>query len=261
VKVQFGSELTKVASTKLWWLVLTAMAVLSTGFTAFIVFVGLNAPRSPLHLHSADKIAMVYNLPATIAYVFPLAFGVLTVTQEYNSRTIVNTFLGEPRKHIVYSAKFLLSLCVAFLYAVVCVGLSAAVAAAMMAAQGTDAHLTDPKVVTAILGSIAVLTLWGPIGVGIGALLRNQVVAIVGIVLATRFIEPLVRLGAAHAGYAQLGTLLPGGAGDVATGGTIINAAAGMSTSSPALGFLVLGGYAVVFALAGRLRFTRYEVC
>ncbi len=260
MKVQFGSELTKIISTKLWLFLLAGMAVLSSGFTAFIVFVALNVSRSPLHLHSADNITLFYNMSAAIAYVFPLAFGVITVTQEYNSRTIVQTFLGEPRKHVVYGAKFLASLCVALLYGVVSVGLSAAITAAMLAAQGTDPHLNDPKVATAILGSVGVLALWGPIGVGIGALLRNQVVAIVGILLVTRFIEPLARLGAARAGYAQLGSLLPGGAGDVATGGTIINAAAGMSTSTPALGFVVLGAYTAVFALAGLLRFTRYEV-
>ncbi|MFE1766798.1 hypothetical protein ACFW81_21620 [Streptomyces angustmyceticus] len=260
MKVQLGSELMKITSTKLWWLLLAAMALLATGFTAFIAFAALYAPRSPLHLNSPDAIAVLYNMPVAIAYVFPLAFGVVTVTREYNTRTIVHTFLGEPRKHVVYGAKFLASLCVAFVYGIVSVGLSAAVTAAMLSAQGTDPHLNDPKVITAMLGSVVVLTLWGPIGVGIGAFLRNQVVAIVGVLLVTRFIEPLVRLGAARAGHAQFGSYLPGGAGDAASGGTIIDAAAGMSAPSPLVGFLVLGAYALFFVLIGQIRFRRYEV-
>ncbi|CAM5494914.1 ABC transporter permease [Streptomyces avidinii] len=259
MKIQLGSELTKITSTRLWWFLLLAMVALTTGFGTFLVYAALHAPASPLRLDSPGKIVLLYNLPVAIAYVFPLAFGVVLVTQEYNSRTIVHTLLGEPRKHLVYGAKLLTGLGVAFVYGVVSVGLSAAVTAVMLSAQGADPHLADSQVISALLGSLAVLTLWGPIGVAIGALVRNQVVAIVGILLVTRFIEPMVRMGAARVGYAQLGAYLPGGAGDTASGGTVIDAAAGMSPPSPLLGFLVLGAYTVILAALGQIRFTRYE--
>ncbi|MFJ3973862.1 hypothetical protein [Streptomyces sp. NPDC090021] len=259
MKVQLGSELTKITSTRLWWLLLLVMCALTTGFGTFLVYAALHAPASPLRLDSPDKIVLLYNLPVGIAYVFPLALGVIVVTQEYNSRTIVPALLGEPRKHLVLGAKLLTGSGVAFVYGVVSVGLSAAVTAGMLSAQGIAPHLADSRVVGALLGSVAVLTLWGTIGVAIGALVRNQVVAIVGILLVTRFLEPMARMGAARAGHPQLGSCLPGGAGDAASGGTVVDAAAGVDPSAPLLGFLVLGAYTVILAVLGQIHFTRYE--
>ncbi|MFD7093787.1 hypothetical protein [Streptomyces xanthophaeus] len=254
------SELRKLTTTKLWWILLVCMVAGSAGLTALVVFGGLNAPRSPLSFDTAQDVVPAYNLSVAIGYVFPLAIGVVMVTQEYSSRTITATLLSEPRRIRVYGAKAVIGLAAAFVYGAVAVAASALVTAALLAGHGKQAHLTDPAVLGALGGSVVVMTLWGAIGVGVGALVRNQVVAIVGILLMTQFVEPTLRIMSSAMGHPGLGNLLPGGAGDIAGGGTIMTAAADAQDATQALGFLVLALYAVAVGALGGLRFARYEV-
>ncbi|WP_156727567.1 ABC transporter permease [Streptomyces apocyni] len=257
---QVSTELRKLTTTRLWWILLLTMVVCSAGLTALVVFGGLNAPRSPLRFDSADEVVPAYNLPVALAYVFPLGIGTALVTQEYNSRTITATLLSEPRRMRVYGAKVLVGLGTAFVYGAASVGASALVAAALLSGHGESPYLMDGPVLGALSGSVLVMTLWGAIGVAVGALVRNQVVAIVGILLVTQFLEPTLRILASQLGSPGLGNLLPGGAGEIAGGGTIMTAAADAEGAPQALGFLVLALYAVVTGALGGLRFARYEV-
>ncbi|MFE1410226.1 ABC transporter permease [Streptomyces sp. NPDC058746] len=254
------SELRKLTTTRLWWILLLAVVVGSAGLTALVVSAGLGAPMSPLSFGSAAEAVPAYNLAVALAYVFPLAIGVVMVTQEYGSRTITATLLSEPRRMRVFGAKVLVGLCTAFVYGAVSVAGSALVAAALLSGHGEPAYLTDPAVLSALAGSVVVMTLWGAIGVGLGALVRNQAVAIVGILLMTQFVEPTLRILASAMGHPGVGNFLPGGAGDTAAGGTIMTAAAGAEGAAQPLGFLVLALYAVAVAALGGLRFNRYEV-
>lgn len=258
--VQLRSEWVKLTSTKTWWLLLLGMTVFSAGFSAFLLLAAFHAPRSPVDLESPGSAVIVYNMAAAIAYIFPLTFGVLLVTAEYRSRLIVPTLLAEPRRFTVYAGKFLTAAGVALVYGIVSVGTCVAVAATMLEAEGTSPQLSHPDVVSGIVGSVAVLALWGPIGVGLGALLRNQVAAIVGTLIFTQFVESLVRMGAGQAGVPELATLLPGGAGSAASGGTVINAASAISAPSPLVGFGILAAYAAAFVVLGGVRFSRYQL-
>ncbi|NUV67127.1 MULTISPECIES: ABC transporter permease [unclassified Streptomyces] len=253
------SEVLKLTTTRLWWVLLLAALACSAGLTALIVFGGLNAPRSPLSFGTAADAVPAYNMAVALAYVFPLAIGVITVTQEYHARTISATLLAEPRRARVYAAKLLVGLGTAFVYGTVAVLSGALVSAALLSGHGKPTYLTDGAVLGALGGSIVVMTLWGAIGVGVGALVRNQVAAIVGILLVTQFLEPTLRILASSLGNAELGNLLPGGAGDLAGGGTIMTAAAEADGGSQGLGFLVLALYAVAIGAVGAARFTRYE--
>lgn len=257
--VQVRSELRKLTTTKLWWILLLAMVLCSAGLTAFVVFGGLNAPKSPLSFGTASEVVPAYNLSVALAYVFPLAVGVVLVTREFHARTITATLLSEPRRMRVYGAKILVGLCTAFAYGAASVAASALVAAALLAGHGERAFLDDGQVLGALFGSVMVMTLWGAIGVGVGALVRNQVVAIVGILLLTQFVEPALRILSSSLDAPELGNLLPGGAGDLAGGGTIMTAAAGAEGGTQTFGFLVLALYAVVIGALGGLRFARYE--
>ncbi|MUL42618.1 ABC transporter permease [Streptomonospora sp. PA3] len=257
---QFRSEITKIATTRTWWLLLAGMVALSGMFTAFMVWASANAERSPLQLDSAGSAVVVYNLSVAVAYVFPLALGVLTVTQEYRSRTIAQTLLARPHRLAVFGAKLLAGTCASVLYALVSVGLCAAVAAAMLSGYGGESYLATPEVARALAGSVGVLALWGLIGVALGALVRNQVVAIVGIVLFTQFVEPTARMFAGAVGSPELVRYLPGGAGDTAAGGTVYTMISGGGDAGQGWGLAVLAAYALVCAAAGAVRFQRYEM-
>ncbi|MFE1828596.1 ABC transporter permease [Streptomyces yangpuensis] len=259
IGVQLRSEIRKFTTTKLWWILLLAMVVCSAGLTGLMVLGGLNAPNSPMDFGTAQGVVPAYNLPVALACVFPLAVGVMMVTGEYNSRTIGTTLLSEPRRMRVYGAKVLVGLGAAFAYGVLTMAVSALVAAGLLSGHGEQTFLGETSVLGALFGSIGVMTLWGAIGVGVGSLVRNQAAAIVGILLLTQFLEPTLRILSSAMGSPDAGNFLPGGAGDVASGGTVLTAATDAGGASQPFGFLVLALYAVVLVALGGRRFARYE--
>ncbi|MBW0009633.1 MAG: hypothetical protein JO063_05855 [Pseudonocardiales bacterium] len=92
------------------------------------------------------------------------------------------------------------------------------------------------------------MTIYGPLGVGIGALVRNQVAAVVGLLV---YLFVLDRVLTAIPALQPVTRYLPGPAGDALTGGTLPN-----FPLLPAwAGGLLLAGYALVLAALGA-RFT-----
>lgn len=79
------------------------------------------------------------------------------------------------------------------------VGLGACVAAAsgVLAATGSPSPLGDSSTWAALARSCLGMGLWAVIGVGVGALVRNQVAAIVAVLAFSQFVEPLLRFGMA----------------------------------------------------------------
>ncbi|SHJ47287.1 hypothetical protein SAMN05421803_106174 [Nocardiopsis flavescens] len=258
--VQFTSELRKITSTRMWWLMLAGMVAYSAAFTAFLTSSPFLTSRSPVDLATPESAVIAYNIAPAIAYVFPLAVGVLVITHEYRYRTISQTLLAEPHRPTVFGAKLLAGLCVAFVFGVSSVGVCVLVVVGVLSFHGQDTHLASPAILTAIAGSVVVLTLWGLVGVGVGALVRDQLVAIVGLVVLTQFVEPMARTVLSGVGPRWLTLVFPGIAGDVAAGGTAYNAMTGNAVASQGSGFLVLAVYALVFSVLGSLRFSRYEV-
>ena len=115
-----------------------------------------------------------------------------------------------------------------------------------------------------LLGVWAALVLYTVIGVGVGALLRNQVGAIVGVLVFTQFIEPIGRTAAAFVdGLADYTRFLPGAASDALVGASVLSASMAQGSADSLewwVGGLVLLGYAVVFVVLGQLVSWRRDV-
>ena len=84
---------------------------------------------------------------------------------------------------------------------------------ACLAGRGIDYALSGGQTALLLLGTVALTALWGPIGVGLGALLRNQVSAIIGLLAWGFVVENLLfglvpdvgRFGPVHAGDGLMG--------------------------------------------------------
>jgi hypothetical protein len=98
-------------------------------------------------------------------------------------------------------------------------------------------------------GGIAAAALWAPIGVGLGALLRNQVATLVAIFLWLFFIENLL-----IDFVPRVGKFAPGAAAAAITGLDPDRLLA------PALGALLLAAYAGAAAAAGTIATLRRDV-
>ena len=112
---------------------------------------------------------------------------------------------------------------------------------------------------------ILAFILWVLIGIGVGALVRNQVGAIVGVLVFTQFLEPVGRAAASFVeGLSDFTRFLPGAASDALVGESLFAGAGATPASADPLewwvGGLVLLGYAVVLVALGHLLSWRRDV-
>ncbi len=142
---------------------------------------------------------------------------------------------------------------------------SVGVSAAILSGFGLDTQLTSSDIWAMLGRMLLAYVLWALIGIGVGALVRNQVGAIVGVLVFTQFLEPIGRTAAAFVdGLSDATRFLPGAASDALVGASVYSVAAPGAASSDALewwaGGLVLLGYAVVFVVLGHLVSWRRDV-
>lgn len=253
---QLGSELRKFTSTWSWWLTGAAMVVSTTALVAVLALSGLHVERSPLDLSSAEGATAVYSLGAGITYVFTLVAGVLVVTTEYQTGTIAQTLLANPRRHQVYLSKILAAAVSGLVFGAVTLGASVGTAALLMVSEGLDPRLGEATVVQGLGGTVATLTLWAVIGAGLGAVVRHQLAAVLAVVVLTQAVEPMLRIALPG----RAGDYLPGSIADAASGGTVISMAIGPSELAQGTALVLMLALAAAVALLGARRFHTYQV-
>ena len=268
------TEYRKLVTTRLWWVLLLAMAAYMAflaGIMSFVLlqdptggagaFTGADPEATP-ELSPTDLASTVYTLATSLGYVFPVIVGALAMTGEFRHQTITPTLLAQPRRTVVLVAKMVSSLAVGVVFGVVGTLATVAAGAATLAALCEDPALGESIVLRSAVLSVVALTIWTVVGVGFGTLLTNQVAVIVVLLAFTQFVEPLVRLLLAQAEWAEgIGKFLPGAAGEAITGASFYaESGLGAGLLSSAEGGLVLLAYAVVFAVLGRLLTLRRDI-
>lgn len=243
------AELLKLRTVRLpLWLLLMTLVLVVLGVLATVLTAGLEGV--PFGRDDPQLFAVAVA-SASGGNVVVLVLGILTLTQEFRFGTATPSFLVTPRRSRVLVAK-LIAIAVtgvgfALVSAVVAVGLSATLLALRDGVVGWDGTLLQ-----VLLGVVLVMVLYGPIGIAVGALVRNQIGAVIG-ALAWIFIaeQLLVAL------LPRVGRWTPGGAssavlqlGDLATSRGDLLPVWG--------GALLLVTYAVVLSvLAARLTLRR----
>lgn len=141
------------------------------------------------------------------AGVFSAIAGILAVTSEYRYGTIRPTFLFTPRRTRVLGAKVAASLLAGAVFGIVGGGLGFGIGYACLAGRSIDFALDGRQIALLLLGTVAGAALWGGIGVGVGAIVRSQVGAIIALLawgfvaenLIFGFLPGLGRFGPVHA--------------------------------------------------------------
>ena len=249
-------EWLKLLTTRMWWVLLLVM-IGYVGFTAvFIAFalgaVPEDAGSGAPPLEDRTTLLAVYTLGLPLGYVFPVVLGVLAMTTEYRYQTLTPTFLAEPRRGLVMTAKLAVNLLLGLVAGVLAMATSTLAAAPIVALTGHETMLDDPQVWRSLGQACLAMALWTGIGVGLGAVLRNQVAGVVVIIAFSQLIEPIARIGLnAWSATRDIAQFLPGAAADAMAGASIYT----IGSTGPALewwqGGLVLAGYTALFALLG----------
>lgn len=249
------AEYRKLVSTRLWWVLLLALA----GYLAFIggvmAFSIVAAPDDqPFPLSGESAAAGVYGLTNAIGYVFPLVIGSLMITTEFRYQTVTESLLVEPRRSVFLGGKLLAALPLGLVYGVVGTAAIVVTSAPLLGWRGDGAFLTDGDVLAVLVLGIVTTALWTLIGVAFGSVLPNQVAAIVVLLAFTQFVEPIARL--ALGGFDatdSIAKFLPGAAADGLIGASLISEMSdgGADLLSRPAALVVLLGYAAVLAGLG----------
>lgn len=262
------SEYRKLVSTRMWWILLLIMAVymafLAGTFGFSFHFGNQQAADAGGTQIPADVVATsIYSLAVSLGYVFPVIVGALSVTGEFRHQTITPTLLAEPRRTVVVGAKLLAAVPVGLVFGVVGTLATAGTGAAVLSFMGHGTLLGEWEVQRGLLLSVLALAVWTAVGVGIGAMLPNQVAAIVALLAFTQFVEPMVRIIAPFLDWADgLVRYLPGAAGDAMAGSSLYIAFGdgGVTLLDWWQGLLVLLAYGLVFAAIGRVTTFRKDI-
>lgn len=261
------SEFTKLLTTRIWWVLAIILAVY-VAFTAGVLGAAFGGvlPGAIDAPPMGDLHPLIYSVAVTIGYVFPVILGTLSVTGEVRHQTLTPTFLATPRRGVVLAAKLTVAFIFGTIYGVVALLAAVAVGSPLLLAGDLSTGLDDPETWLMFARAVLAMGIWAVIGVGLGALIPNQIAAIVVLLAFTQFVEPILRtVGMLVDVFADVGRFFPGAAGDALVGSSIFSAMAGPAGASGGLldwwqGGLVLLGFAVVTTVAGSLTTWRKDV-
>jgi ABC-2 type transport system permease protein len=177
------AEFLKLRTTQVWfWMLLLALAV-----SALLVVASI-APHDGIR-HERQVPNLLAAFASSPGYVIVFVLGVLGVTTEFRYQTITPTVLQTPSRWAIVTAKMITYAIVGVLYAVAVLLVEAAVGVPWLSTKGLTVHLGDGAVQHAIIGTFGVIALFGIVGLGVGALLRNQIVAVVVGIIFLAIIE------------------------------------------------------------------------
>jgi ABC-type transport system involved in multi-copper enzyme maturation permease subunit len=249
------SELRKVFTTRLWWGLLLGLMASWGGLSVLLgALSGLDAGTGRASPTLADPATLrgVYTAGLTTAYLFALAFGVISMSGEYRQQTITATLLASPRRSRVVLAKLAAVVLVGFGYGVagVIAGLLGGIPVILI--RGYSLRLTEDGVPRALAAAALAIALWAVVGLGVGTLIRNQVVALLVSIGLAWIAEPLIALALNAAGAGAVAKFLP----SQATGALVSPDSGGSGALTVDIlpwwgGALVLIGYAILSGAVG----------
>jgi ABC-2 type transport system permease protein len=248
MKAQLASELLKQRTTRTNLLLLAWMVGLVTLVVLLhVLSFGIGT------LERDDNQLKIVGLGTSIGALFAALLGAMSITGEHRHGTIRPTFLATPRRGRVVAAKVAASALAGVAVGLLAEGLTAAVEAAGLAARGIDVEIRAGDYAQLVAGGALAAAFFAAIGVGVGALVRNQVAAVVALCVWLLFVEPILIGDVPSA--AKFG---PGASAGALAGATQMQI--GDDLVAPALGLVLLAAYAAAASAAGSIVTTRRDI-
>jgi ABC-2 type transport system permease protein len=230
----------------------TTISTVAAMVGVVVVAIALHALGLPVKniTQRTDQLGVFIDVGENVGALFAALLGAIAITAEIRHGTIRPTLLATPQRGRVLLAKTVI-------VAVTGLGIGA-LATALAAGAGTlfmhfrditiNVHASDYALL--IVGGAAAAALWAIIGLGIGAVVRNQVPAIVGMFVWALFVENLL-----DGGFPTVGKFAP-----AALGRAIAGATTDGTLHTPALAAVLLVVYAAIAIVAGWLITTHRDV-
>ena len=228
-----------------WGLLLASVWITALSTAVTPVILDSSGGMFGFGLDQAQAVDSVYA-NAIGGYIFAVILGIMLMAGEFRHGTAVATFLAAPRRATVVASKLLIAVISGVLLMVISTGLSIVAGAVALSFYPEAASPSEGVLVNTMVASVIAGAVLGVIGLAIGTLIRNQMLAIVSSLIYLFVIDPLLL-----ALWPDAGKWLPSG---------LITAMLAMDIDAPELGFdtsmylppltaaLVLLGFGVVFA-------------
>jgi ABC-2 type transport system permease protein len=239
------AEFTKLRTTRLIYGLTAAMAAFAVLTVATNILDRQGAP--PL---SAYSLPVLIAGPVTLLSGTALLLGILGMATEFRHQTVTQTFLVTPDRGRVVAAKLVAYPLAGIALALVTLAVTAAVAAGWLAAKGITPSFWPHQLVGMVGVALLGPALCGLVGVGVAALVRNQVAALVGVAVWVLVVEGLLM---SLLNAPSLGKWLPSAAAAALTN-------PGGAQLSRLAGTLLLAGYALALALIGTRLVVRRDI-
>ena len=225
------AELLKLRTTRTFAAVVGCAAALSLTLVVLGAALGKETKAHALFTNSA------------ITYIIVI-LGAIAMTGEWRHRTITGSVLAAPNRVRLLAAKAISYSLAGIALAIIVTVPTIIVGELVLSGRGL-ATLGAGGIADVLWRNLAVAALLGPLGVCVGALIRNQVVTVVGLVIVAAAVEPAV-----FSAVPKVGRLLPlAGAPSGVLGGTH-----GVLSPGPALAVMVAWTLTIFAAAAWRLR-------
>ena len=247
------SEFIKIGSVRSTYWTLLAQAV------AAIAFAGLNCAGIVTHGGQGPEFnpAQASLLGQVgIGELIIVVLGALVITSEYSTGMIRTSLAVMPRRGVLYSAKAVVFTAVSLAVSLVTSLAAFFTGQAILAGKHIDTTLAQPYALRAVLLSAAVVTVFGLLAFGTGAVIRNTAGAITAI-LGVIFLIPALAQALPNSWFADVVRWLPGG-----------QALMPIASSSPSVSnhlfsawgeFAVFSGYAAALLALGAWLFIRRD--
>jgi ABC-2 type transport system permease protein len=248
MRIQIRSELLKQRTTR----TNLSLLIWMVGLVLFVVLLHVFSLSADT-LVSGDGQLKVLGWGTSVGALFAGLLGAMSITSELRHGTIRPTLIATPSRPRVIGAKVIASAAAGICVGVLAEALTAAIESAGLAVRGIDLGLTAGDYAQLLVGGGAAAALWAAIGVGVGAVIRNQVGAVVGLCVWLLVVETSL-IG----NIPSAGRFAPGASAG-ALAGAIQTQSAG-KLLAPALGLVLLAAYAVAAAGAGLIAIERRDV-
>jgi ABC-2 type transport system permease protein len=242
------AELTKLRTTRTAPIMLAAMVAFAVVTVIFNVTVAGSQDNPPL---DDDSLLMLIASPSRLVSGAVLLVGILSMAGEFRHQTITSAFLVTPNRGRVVAAKLAAGALTGLGFAAATTAVVLAVGLPWLSVEGAPIRFTG-AVGRELVGVLAAAALSGLLGVGVAALVRNQVAAVTGALLWFLMVEGVMP---AVLRAPTLPKWLPGGA------------TAALTYPFPSdqflpmwAGGLLLAGYALVLAAIGSRVTVRRDV-
>lgn len=232
-----SAELRKLATVRVGWILLGSMV--GVVILSVVLTIATAGQQGTFDLDTTEGVRNVFS-GAWSGSIFVLVLGILAVTGEFRHGTITPAFLITPVRSRVVIVKLIAYFALGLAFGAVAVLFTLAVGVPWLAAKDVTYSIAD--VVAVAAGSLLATALYGVLGIGVGALIRNQAAAIT-VAVVWSFLADGLLIGL----LPEVGKWIPGGAATALAGGSSTEG----DLLAPWAGGLLLAAYGLGLAALG----------